>query len=160
SDMQKLGWERQPSALADALRGIREHAVVNLVRCGSRTPRNVAIVGVTPQVDMPRPGERVAFSVRVRNAGDEAVRDVEVALFVDNDLEKKELQAIPEIGPGETRTVTLLGKLDKAGLRVVTATIVHDDLPGDNRFDRIVSVRDKVNVLVVDGGPNTPRPHK
>ena len=45
--MQKFGWERQPSALADVLRGIRAQALVNLVRCGSRTPRNVAIVGVT-----------------------------------------------------------------------------------------------------------------
>src|SRR5207244_6427198 len=52
SDMQKLGWDRQPSALPDALRGIHEQALVNLVRCGSRTPHNVAIISLTPQVDM------------------------------------------------------------------------------------------------------------
>src|SRR5262245_52017226 len=158
SDMQKVGWERQPSVLADSLRAMRDEAAVNLVRCGSRMPSNVAIVAVTPQVDMPRPGERVPFNVRVRNTGTEAVGDIEVTLVVDGDDDKKEVQAISEIAAGESRTVTLSAKLDQAGLHVVTAAILHDDLPGDNRFDRVVRVRDRANVLVVDGGPNTPWP--
>ena len=37
-----------------------------------------------------------------------------------------------------------------------------DGLPGDNRFDKVILVRDKVRVLLVDGTPNAgqtrPRP--
>ena len=56
--------------------------------------------------------------------------------------------------PGETRAVTLAAKFEKAGPRVLTARIKHDDVPGDNRYDQIIPVRETVNVLVVNGGAN------
>ena len=49
SDLQKLGWERQPGPLAEAWRRARQLASVTLVRCGTKLPRNVAVVGVVPQ---------------------------------------------------------------------------------------------------------------
>jgi hypothetical protein len=160
SDMQKTGWEQQGGALVRTLQEVRDKATVYLVRCGQTTPRNVAVVGITPQSGVPRPGERVGFAVLIRNTGAEPVRDLEVALVVDGDPKNRETQAIGTIGPGETRAVTLTAKLDKAGLRVLTATIKHDDLDADNRFDQVVLVRDQVNVLVVDGALNEREPEK
>ena len=43
---------------------------------------------------------------------------------------------------------------------MLTATVEHDDLDGDNRFDQVVLVRDQVRVLVVDGAPNEREPEK
>ena len=42
----------------------------------------------------------------------------------------------------------------------MTASLDHDDLPGDNRFDQVVLVRDTVNVLIIDGGINERDPEK
>ena len=151
SDMQKTGFEQQGGELKRTLQEIREKAVVHLVRCGTRTPKNVAIVGITPQSGVPRPGERVGFAILVRNTGTEAVENLTVSLAVDGDEKNRETQLLPKLPRGETYAVTLYGKLEKAGLRTLTAKVQSDDLEADNRFDQVVPVRDQVNILVVDG---------
>ncbi len=160
SDLQRQGFEHQAGALKERLQSIHDQATVYLVRCGTRQLKNVALVGITPQSGVPRPGERVGFAVLVRNTGSEAVRDLEVTLTVDADPNKRETQALPVIGGGETRAVTLTAQLEKPGRRVLTATVKHDDLAGDNRFDQVILVRDQVNVLVVDGSLDEREPSK
>jgi hypothetical protein len=49
SDMQRLGWEQQSAPQVETMRQLDEKATVYLVRCGTRTPRNVAVVGLAPQ---------------------------------------------------------------------------------------------------------------
>jgi len=162
SDLQKLGWEQQAANVIAKLQEIHEKTTVFLVRCGdpARKIVNAAIVGITPQAGVPRPGERVGFAVLVRNTGFEEIKDLKISLAVDNDANKVETQIIDKLPPGETRAVTLAAQLGKPGLRVLIATIGHDDLPGDNRFDQVVLVRDRVNVLVIDGGINDREPEK
>src|SRR3954452_11187657 len=58
-------------------------------------------------------------------------------------------------------SVTQSGYLSgSGGYRLLTARVKGDTLPGDNRFDKLVLIRDKVRVLVVDGDrsdrPDTP----
>jgi hypothetical protein len=158
SDMQKSGWDRQAGGLAQLLQEIKEKTVVTLVRCGTRTLKNVSVVGITPQSGVPRPGERVGFAVLVRNTSTEPVQDLKVTLSIDGDEKALETQALDRIDPGETRALTLTGKLDKGGLRVLTARVTHDDLEGDNRYDQVIQVRDQVNILVVDGNYNEREP--
>ena len=43
---------------------------------------------------------------------------------------------------------------------MLTAEVKPDDLEDDNKFDKVVLVRDKVRVLVVDGSPNDRDPEK
>ncbi len=160
SDMQKTGWDQQSGNLSVALQDIKERATVFFVRCGTRQTNNVAIVAITPQAGVPRPGDRVGFAVVVRNTGTEPVINLNLSLTVDGKDKLAETQALPRIDPGESRAVTLTAKLDKAGLRVLTARINHDDLEGDNRFDQVVLVRDQVNILVVDGGARERDPER
>jgi hypothetical protein len=165
SDMQKSGWEQQASGLISDFKELKDRAGLFLVRCGGRTPKNAAIVGITPQAGVPRPGERVGFAVLVRNTGTEELRDVVISLTSDTsakgeDKEKTETQTLPFLQAGETRAVTLAGKFEKAGPRVLTARIKFDDVPGDNRFDQIVPVRETVNVLVVNGKVGEREPQK
>ena len=69
-----------------------------------QAPRNVAIVGITPQSGVPHPGERVGFAVLVRNTGSEAVRNLSVSLTVDGQDDKTaETQPLAVLDPGETR---------------------------------------------------------
>lgn len=157
SDMQKLGWDQEASNLQSELKEIKDKAGVFLVRCGTRAPKNAAIVGITPQAGVPRPGERIGFAVLVRNTGSEELEEVSISLTSDTsakgeDKERTETQLITFLKPGETRPVTLTAKFEKAGPRILTARIKSDELPGDNRYDQVIPVRDTVNVLVVNGG--------
>ncbi len=153
SDMQKMGWEQQAGELKAALTEIKETAHVHLVRCGTRVPKNVAIIDIAPQAGVPRPGVRVGFAVQVRNAGPDPVENLTVSLAVDNDKEP-ETARIAKINPGEVQAVTLDAKLDKPGLHILTAKVATDDLEADNKFDQVIQVRDQVNILVVDGNYN------
>lgn len=151
SDMQKSGWERRAGGLSQTLQEVHKIATVYLVRCGTRAIKNAAVVGITAQSGVPRPGERVGFAVLVRNTGEEPLEKLSVSLTADGETKAQETQELAKLGPGETRAVTLNARLEKAGPRVLTARLGHDDLPGDNRFDQVIQVRDRVNVLVVDG---------
>jgi hypothetical protein len=160
SDMQKLGWDAQASLLADQIDQISRHATVHLVRCATRTPSNVAVVGIAPPEGIPHTGERADFAVLVRNSGAEPVRNLTVTLEVDGRANEKDSQPLPVLAPGETRTVALSGMLDRPGLRILTATVAPDDLEADNRFDQVLHVRDQVRILVVDGVPNERDPRE
>jgi hypothetical protein len=170
SDMQKLGWDNQGEPLAKALRDVHEQAPVYLVRCGTKVPGNVAVVGIVPQAGVLRPGERVGFAVLVRNTGARTLRNLEVTLTVrppetpGKDKKEKspaaEKVAVEHINPGETRAVTLTGQMGPAGLNVVSATAGPDELDADNRLDQVLLVRDHVRVLVIDGAPHTSEPGK
>ncbi len=160
SDMQKLGWDRQKGNVIQALQEIKEKATVFLVRSGTGKPNNVAIVGITPQSGVPRPGDRIGFAVLVRNTGSEAVNDIKLSLAVDGNDKFAETQILSRLDPGALRAVPMMAKLNKAGLRVLTAKINHDDVPGDNRFDQVIHVREQVNILVVDGGAQDRDPEK
>jgi hypothetical protein len=158
SDMQKNGWERQASALQAKLLELSKKASITLIRCGTRTPRNVSIVALQPQSGIPHTGERVGFAVLVRNTGIEPVRDLTVTLEVEGQSKERESQAISSLAPGDTTAVTLTAKLDKAGYRTVTATVGPDDLDADNTFTRVLHVREQTRVLVVDGSPSEQKP--
>ena len=151
SDMQKQGWTESAAGLKQELDAVKEKASVVMVRCGTAEPKNVAVVGITPQSEIPRPGDRVAFAVLIRNSGRESVKGLTVTLSVDGNEKEPDSQALPYIGPGETKAVAMSAKLDKPGLRVLTARVSSDDLDGDNRLDQVIQVRDFVNVLVIDG---------
>ncbi|MFO0809632.1 MAG: BatA domain-containing protein [Gemmataceae bacterium] len=159
-DMQKLGWQQQAGPLGEQLRRAHDLAAVTLVRCGTKTPRNVAVVGVVPQSTLPHVGERVGFAVLIRNAGSEPVRDLTVTLTLDGDKTTAESQPVALLNAGETRTVPLSGKWDKPGLRVVSASVGPDELDADNRLDLVIPVREQVRILVVDGAANDREPEK
>jgi hypothetical protein len=158
TDHQKRAWEAQGAALAAKLREAANRASVTLVRCGTRAPRNVAVVGIAPQSGFPHVGDRVGFAVLLRNSGGEAVRDLTVTLEVEGRPGDKESQPVPLLSPGETLAVTMTQKFDKPGLRVLSAALASDELEADNRVSRVIKVHDQAKVLVVDGAPSELRP--
>lgn len=151
SDMQKLGWEQQSAKLVEGFRDIKDQAAITLVRCGTRSIKNAAIVGISAPAGVPRPEERVDFAVLVRNTGKETLKNLEVSLHIDGEEKAGETQVVAKLEPRETRAVTLSAKLGKAGLRTLSARLKQDDLPGDNRYDHVIEVREQTNLLVIDG---------
>ncbi|HEX3315761.1 MAG TPA: BatA domain-containing protein [Gemmataceae bacterium] len=154
SDFQKSGFEQQPNLLVDTLKELKNKANITLVRCGGRMPKNAAILGITAQAGIPRPGQRTGFAVLVRNTGTEAMTDVRLTLTADGDDKSVDTQTISTLDAGETRAVTMSAKFEKAGPRVLTAKIAYDEMDGDNRYDEVIPVREQVNIIVVNGGIN------
>ncbi|MBL8795518.1 MAG: BatA domain-containing protein [Planctomycetia bacterium] len=160
SDNQKLAWEQHGVELKDELEKLSKTATVYLVRAGTRTPRNVAVVGIVPQSGIPHTGSRAGFAVLLRNSGAEPLRNLRVTLTVDGNAKEKETQPVIELAGGETRPIPMSVKLDRAGLRILSAQVEADELDADNRFDQVLFVRDQVRVLVVDGSPNEQKPER
>ena len=140
--------------LVDTLKELKDKANITLVRCGARMPKNAAILGITAQAGIPRPGQRTGFAVLVRNTGNEAMTDVRLTLTADGDDKNVDSQSISTLDAGETRAVTMSAKFEKAGPRVLTAKIAYDEMDGDNRYDEVIPVREQVNIIVVNGGIN------
>jgi hypothetical protein len=158
SDLQRRGWDQQSAALVGKLKELKQDAALYFVRCGTRSPRNVALVGIASQSGIPHTGERVGFAVLIRNSGNETVRDLTVTLEVDGRAREKESQAVASLAPGETIAVTLTAKLDRPGLRIVTAAVGPDELEADNRLSQVIHVREQARALVVDGAASELKP--
>lgn len=155
-DLQKSGWEPQAAAIRARAAELKRRGTFVVVRCGSpaRSLTNVAVTDLTYPGGIPHTNSRVPVSVVVKNTGAAVATNLTVTLEVEGQGGDKETGTIEELAPGQSVPVTLTAKLDRAGLQLLTATVQADDLPGDNRLDRLIAVRDAVRVLVVDGAPN------
>lgn len=160
SDMSRGGWEKQSAAIRAKAEEIKAIGSLYLIRCGQQSIKNVTIMDIRPQNDIPHTGARLPFTVIVKNTSSETVSGLAVTLKVDGKLLDQDAQPIEKLGPGETKPVTLTGKIDEAGWRVLTAEIKSDQLPDDNKMDRLFLIREKVRILVVDGSPNDREPDK
>jgi hypothetical protein len=169
SDLQRNGLEGTVTAQAAEL---KQRASVVFVRCGNekQSIKNVAVTDITFPDAIPHSGTRLPFTVLLKNTGRDPVRNVAVSLSVDGNDKEIDSGLAPEIAPGAAYPVTMTAALGLPGPRMLTArvgvpatdaggrptatTTQPDDLPGDNRFDRVILVRQKINVLIVDGRPD------
>ena len=159
TDMQRSAWETRPGDLKDKMKAICAKSTVTVVKCAQQALTNAAIVKVTPQTDVPCPGERVDFAIQVRHtAGKESIKNLQLTLLIDGEQENGGSKSIEELKKGETVSVNMNGKLNKPGLHTVTVLMTGgtDDVPGDNRFDYVLRVPDYFRILLVDGGKYDP----
>ena len=160
--MQRGGWERQSSAIRVKCEEIKAQGTLFLVRCGiAAGPATSPSSTCSRRSDIPHTGTPDAVHrPRQEHRAPRPVTGLTVTLKVDGQPLDKDAQPIEKLGPGETKPVTLTGKIDQAGWRVLTAEVKSDQLDDDNKFDRVILVREKVRVLVVDGSPNERDPEK
>ncbi|MBX9623966.1 MAG: BatA domain-containing protein [Gemmataceae bacterium] len=160
TDLQKAGFERQQGAIRDACDRIKTRANLVLVRCGKadRKLANVAVTDVQAVGTIPHTKTRVPFVVSLKNTGTDPVKGIKVGLELDGRAVERDVVQVEQIDPGQVVPVTLTGTLDEPGLRVLTVRVTGDALPGDNRLDRLILVRDVIRVLLVDGAPDRESP--
>jgi uncharacterized repeat protein (TIGR01451 family) len=181
SDMQALGWERQPTAIRSKCEEIKGQATIYLVRCTETKVRNVAVVGILPQSKIAQV-DNVAFTVLLRNTGTAPVDNLDVTLTIDGQQNfNKDSVAVSRVEPGETKAVTITANFDKPGWQLLTARIndISDDkakkeagnspavrrdranqdaIDEDNAFSMLIFVHESTRVLIVDGAPNDSDP--
>jgi hypothetical protein len=160
SDMQKSGFERQHGAIKAKCEEIKQIANLIFIRCANpdRKVGNIAVKDIALKTDIPHTRSRVPFVINLENTGSETVKNIRVSLELDGKSVEKEAVIVDQIEPGQAYPVTLTGSLDEPGPRMVTVQITGDELPGDNVLYRMIYVRDKVRVLIVDGAPNPDNP--
>ena len=153
SDMQKIGFERQQSAIRGKCEELKAKANLIFIRCGNaeRKIANVAVTDVQLLAAIPHTKTRVPFVVKLKNTGREPLRGVKVALELDGKALEKDRDAaqVDLIDPGATATVTLTGALEEAGPRLLAVHVEGDGLEGDNVLYKVIGVRDRVRVLLV-----------
>jgi von Willebrand factor type A domain/Aerotolerance regulator N-terminal len=178
SDFQRNAME---GGAAAKMNDMKPRARLILTRCAdpsvAQQLKNVSVLDIKfPDSIPPHAGTRLPFTVILKNTGKVPVLNVAVTLSVDGQNKQNE-QLIdtglaPEIAPGATFPVTMTASLPRAGFRLLTATVgvpktdgvnqatvnQPDDIPGDNRFDKLVLVRQAIRVLIVDGRPDPREP--
>lgn len=160
SDLSRGGFERQAAAVKAKAADIRSRGTLLAVRCGraGESPVNVAITEIRMPGGIPHRGARMPFTIMLRNTGTKPATNINASLELDGRGGEREGTLVAAIPPGQTVPVTLTARLDDDGPRVLGARISGDDLSGDNRLDRVIRVRDRLNVLIVDGAPDRADP--
>lgn len=158
TDGQRLGWRLDsPSAWAswgEALEGLPRPPKL-LVR--SFPPpehlRNVAVSGIRLSREIVGTDREVTIRVSLENTGTESVTPEPIELEIDG--EALEPLAVGQLAPQQEETVEFRHRFTKSGPTVVEARIVtRDDLPDDDRFERVVLVKKTLRVLLIDGNPS------
>ena len=137
----------------------------------------VTRAGASVEIVVPRPGEQpnlgvsdltlgsamvpvnaaVRFSIEVTNYGKEDAHNATVGLSVDGEAPSDQA-VIDVIPPGESRRVSLFGKMRTAGYHAVSAQLPADHLAADDRRTIMVRAVEEVRVLLVVGDRGaTPR---
>jgi hypothetical protein len=102
------------------------------------------------------------FAITVANTGSEVIDKLPVSLTLVLPSPSAEVPievplpqvTISSLAPGDRRTETFRVICPSAGSAAIRAELGPDELPGDNTAQLALTVRELMNVLVVDGRPN------
>ena len=112
--------------------------------------RNVAISGIEVSRRVVGMDREVTLRVTVENTGSEAITPGPVQMEVGG--EKIGEKPLGLMTAGQTEVVDFTHRFEEPGPQVISARLdASDDLGVDDKSERVVSVREKVAVLLVDG---------
>jgi hypothetical protein len=151
TDGQLVGWRQMTEIqklLESSQRDVRSHVVL----VSEHEERNIAVTDLRNASGLTPVNQPLRFEVRVSNFGREEVRNVRVALSVDDEAPSDEF-TIDTLAPGGSKSVALFAKLRTEGFHSITARVPEDRLPADDKRTLAVRAIKEVRVLLVDGEP-------
>ncbi|QJE94664.1 PA14 domain-containing protein [Luteolibacter luteus] len=157
TDAQRAGWRfDNPNAWAgldEAWKAMPAKPKLLLRDYGVPTSlRNVAIAGVDVSRRVIGTDREATLRVTVENTGTEAVTPGPVSFEVGG--AKVGEKPVGMLMAGQKEIVEFRHRFTKPGPQVVAARMSgSDDLPADDKAERVVNVRGKLPVLLVDGNP-------
>ena len=152
TDGQATGW-RQLEEIRKALARVKTEIRSHIVLVGEHEQHNLGISELRIASELTPIRQPLRFEVRVANYGQEEARDVRVTLSVDGEPASAEF-AVPVIGAGESKSVSLFTRLRTEGYHSITARIPPDRQPADDYRTVVVRALKEVRVLLVDGEPS------
>lgn len=152
TDLQSANWQPQDAAalteLHQSLRPLAERNV-HVVRVGDDEPANAAVTKIEVVDSLPLAGQRMGLRIGLKRFGNGAA-STPVELRIDDRLQ-------------ETRTVNLVAGAETTldwsptltpGEHRLEVRLPNDSLQADNRRGAVLTVRDRVPVLLVNGRPS------
>jgi hypothetical protein len=163
TDMQQSTWiARQPATLSATLQKIKDRAQTIFVDAGRDGVGNLAVTNLVLDESMASTGRATPLVATLTNYGDTR-SDVGVRLFVGKaraaaadkayDMHEVEEKIVKQIKRGEAAPVTFAYKFPTPGDYVLVVRVMHDDLEVDDRRGVVVTVKNTVPVLLVNGKP-------
>jgi hypothetical protein len=163
TDLQRTTWASRPAVDANAvLQKIQARARTVFVDVGQDGIGNLAVTHLTLGVPLAMTGTSTPVVATVHNYGSEPARQNRVELWVgkarstaaDPPMElRAQLQKTVDVLPGESVAVTFPYAFGAPGEYALQVRIEGDALDLDDRRCAVVSVRDTVPVLLVNGKP-------
>jgi hypothetical protein len=169
TDLQQSTWiARQPAALSATLQRIKERAQTIFVDVGREDAGNLAVTNLVLDDSMAVTGRTTPIVATLTNYG-ETRSDVRVILSVGKAraaagshaergnqgeaLHEVEEKTIKQIKRGEAAPVTFTYKFPAPGDYVLVVQTAHDDLEQDDMRSAVVTVKNTVPVVLVNGKP-------
>ncbi|MEO5917815.1 MAG: PA14 domain-containing protein [Luteolibacter sp.] len=157
TDSQRSGWRfENPSAwdgLENAWKAMPSKPKLLLRNFGAPDPfRNVALSSMELSRALVGTDRELVMRVTVENSGSVAITPGPVTMEIEG--KKAGESPVGLLVPGQTETVEFRHRFTGTGPQVIEARIdAKDDLASDNRIEHVVTVREKLSVLLVDGNP-------
>lgn len=157
TDLQLTSWGK-PGSAADAglkravatLASRKARSVV--IDLGQADGENRAVVDLRLDTPIVTPGSATPITASLRNLGPTARPGTKVRLAIDGQLGPEQVVDLPA---NEDVPVVFIQAFDAPGEHLVEARIEEDELAVDDRRSLAVSVREHLDVLLVDGDPKS-----
>jgi predicted phosphoribosyltransferase len=159
TDGQASGF-RQLSAIRQLLDSSKDEIRATIVLVDQPETANLAVSSLVQSSGVAAIDRPLRFSAVVTNYGTEQSRDVRVSLrLASTEAADRATGVSPPVDdatigviePGESKAVSLFGRLKSDGFYAVTASITPDRVPADDSRTIVVRGTKRVRVLVVDG---------
>jgi hypothetical protein len=147
TDGQATAW-REMGAMQNA---VTNAAVpVTIVEVGPGEQPNLGVSDLKLASGLAPVGSAVRFSIQATNYGRNEARNVTVGLSIDGE-HPSDQAVIESIPAGQSRSVSLFGKLKTDGFHTVSVELPPDHLAADDRRTIVVRAVTEVRVLLVAG---------
>lgn len=153
SDFQSLDWESiDISSFTSRIADCDVPVAISLIRIGDSVQDNVSIDSLRFSKRALGVDQRLSVRAEVRNHSPTPFTNVRVTMEVDGEQSSASIIQLPARG---TTQVLFPMTFDQPGAHVLHVGLDIDDrVRTDNRFSAVVTVWDRLEVLLVDGAPS------
>ena len=146
TDLRRAGWSRDVTEIANrwAAKGV-EARVVDI---GSHGTANIALLNFSQEDRVALPGVPLKLTASISNTTTGNLNGAQATLAIDGQTRPV---VLPEISSGKTASVPLTAILPVPGQHMLRLGLPDDALPGDNVRYLSITVREKLDAILVDG---------
>ena len=146
TDLRRSGWSKEVTDLAN--RWAAKDVEARVIDIGSHGTANVALLKFSQDDALVLPGSPVKLTASVRNDTAAAINGAQAVLTTDGQTRPVML---PDLPAGATVEVPLSATFASPGQHMLRFTLADDNLIADNARNLSVTVREKLDLTLVDG---------
>ena len=150
TDAQANQWRDLGEKARASLRELADAATLFIVPVDAAQAENLAVTRLEYASGALRAGSLARYVVQVSNTG--TIERTNVAVRLEVNGTTVDQRTVGRIAPGESAALPMFAQFDKPGCAGIAAAIGSDELDADNRRYAVADVRERVDVLCVDGG--------